>query len=1040
MVAAGAEERYIGLIALADTEEDLDDLADYFHFYFPEKRQAMEMTTIRRPGARDRHLDAEKLGYADMAKNFGITAAQFGENLWNNQMVHTPVDNTVSPEEMVAEIVDPNAGRTLTQVIANCRAFLARQIANDPYVRNSVRDIYTERLTVSTFPTEEKGIEEITYWHPFRNVKRLEKVPLSEFRHSDLFALILDAEKNGYIRVELDVGDYLDEMLERYNSKSYDPVSLAWNKQRRSILTEALSLYLHPRMKKLFRNQLQEQAFEHIAKLAAAKLFDRIGKQPLPRTLIDMEDDYRDGPMGEYTMAISVPADREESPFVCVVDEKGNLLKFEKVSFIEARGGGNRFGQTVESRRDTLKNEDIAKVQDLVKAYRPGLIAVSVHPGSVGARLAKAAFRAHKGDEFLGPILEPIRADLKYVPEIEWLDGSVSHVFRNTATGMAEFPQFAPPLRECVSVARCAVNSLAEYSRLWDEKWAIGYIPFHPLQHMVPQRTLKLQFEQAFIRATCMVGVDINDAWRYSHLSGTLQFVPGLGPRKAKGLIKTIELSGKSVDRRTGDLKDMLVGQEGSDVVYVNSIAYLRIVHRYENEGAPLDNSRIHPSDSVFAYKIAVDALENVRHEMVPQDDKENEINEMIRTAMLEDYRDDVVRVEVEGMARVWKENYNEEKLKTLISLKEEMLHPFKELREKAESLTDKEAFEIYSGESDDSLPNGKLMKGVVRSAGKNGVRVDMEDGVLSGFIRRDMLSDREIDKVESVTNAGYPIAARLMQVNYDRWELELSSRQSDLDDHKFESYVNLQEKHPYLKWRAAEAEKLKFEEEKYEAEKARAKRRERQGVSTMRVVDHPSFRNFTVDAVAKALEDAPCGEAIFRPSTKGLDFLTLSFKGLKDQVVHVVVVEKEKPNPLALGRRLSIKGFNAEEYEDLDEVIARYVNPVAQYMNMLSQHRRFCPLAEAEVEALVREEKKNDPKTIAYRIGIDEKNPGWFKIFFVPNENTVHHEVISLRPTGFRLRSRGFGSITEMLTWWKKHWRDKDTKKRSSKRVDRRG
>ena len=59
-------------------------------------------------------------------------------------------------------------------------------------------------------------------------------------------------------------------------------------------------------------------------------------------------------------------------------------------------------------------------------------------------------------------------------------------------------------------------------------------------------------------------------------------------------------------------------------------------------------------------------------------------------------------------------------------------------------------------------------------------------------------------------------------------------------------------------------------------------------------------------DDVRTALEDAPVGEAIFRPSTKGSDFLTLSFKGLKNQVVHMVVVEKEKPNATALGRRLS--------------------------------------------------------------------------------------------------------------------------------------
>ena len=38
----------------------------------------------------------------------------------------------------------------------------------------------------------------------------------------------------------------------------------------------------------------------------------------------------------------------------------------------------------------------------------------------------------------------------------------------------SEFPDYPPSLRETISVARCAINPLAEYSRLWDENWSVG--------------------------------------------------------------------------------------------------------------------------------------------------------------------------------------------------------------------------------------------------------------------------------------------------------------------------------------------------------------------------------------------------------------------------------------------------------------------------------------------------------------------------------------------------------------------------------------
>jgi hypothetical protein len=52
LLQAGADERYVQRIASAETEEDLDDLSDYFHFYYSdlvERRKVRSVVVLRLP-------------------------------------------------------------------------------------------------------------------------------------------------------------------------------------------------------------------------------------------------------------------------------------------------------------------------------------------------------------------------------------------------------------------------------------------------------------------------------------------------------------------------------------------------------------------------------------------------------------------------------------------------------------------------------------------------------------------------------------------------------------------------------------------------------------------------------------------------------------------------------------------------------------------------------------------------------------------------------------------------------------------------------
>jgi hypothetical protein len=117
--------------------------------------------------------------------------------------------------------------------------------------------------------------------------------------------------------------------------------------------------------------------------------------------------------------------------------------------------------------------------------------------------------------------------------------------------------------------------------------------------------------QRTLMDAVCDVGVDLNMAMAYDHLTPTLAFVCGLGLRKADSLRQEIRRKLSSVTSRKELLERKLVGK----VVYLNSIGFLRV--RDENNDEiqfePFDDTRIHPecyNSHNFADRICADSLE----------------------------------------------------------------------------------------------------------------------------------------------------------------------------------------------------------------------------------------------------------------------------------------------------------------------------------------------------------------------------------------------------------------------------------------------
>jgi transcription elongation factor SPT6 len=109
------------------------------------------------------------------------------------------------------------------------------------------------------------------------------------------------------------------------------------------------------------------------------------------------------------------------------------------------------------------------------------------------------------------------------------------------------------------------------------------------------------------------------------------------------------------------------------------------------------------------------------------------------------------------------------------------------------------------------------------------------------------------------------------------------------------------------------------------------------------RAIVHPRFKNVDRETAEALLgqDTVPVGDFFFRPSSTSYAHLKLSWKFWADVFVHIDVKELDKPNNnnWSLGRRLQIE---QDFYDDLDDVVANFVDNIVNYAASVREHRRF--------------------------------------------------------------------------------------------------
>ena len=158
-------------------------------------------------------------------------------------------------------------------------------------------------------------------------------------------------------------------------------------------------------------------------------------------------------------------------------------------------------------------------------------------------------------------------------------------------------------------------------------------------------------------------------------------------------------------------------------------------------------------------------------------------------------------------------------------------------------------------------------------------------------------------------------------------------------------------------------------------------------------------------------------GEFYFRPSSKGNSNLTLTWKFYEENVVHIDIKELDKAIGANIGSKLQISD---EVYENLQEIVERYIIPCNRSLREVTQHPKFqaCKNIE-ELQKNLENEKNEDNSRIPYRFTVLDKYPQYVILAYIPKKDLVK-EYIKVKPRGYFFHHQYRYPFQNMINWFK--------------------
>ncbi|KAH7556846.1 hypothetical protein JRO89_XS11G0002600 [Xanthoceras sorbifolium] len=1018
----------------AESEREVDDVDSKFNLHFPPGEVGVDEGQYKRPKRKSLYSICSKAGLWEVASKFGYSSEQLGLQLSLEKMGDELEDAKETPEEMAlnftcamfetSQAVLKGArhmvcfgilvGHACEYKILLCELWFlmliirscfdvfaifvgpfqaAVEISCEPCVRKYVRSIFMDNAVVSTTPTPEGNVA-IDSFHQFAGVKWLREKPLRRFEDAQ-WLLIQKAEEEKLLQVTFKLPDdslnkLISDCNEHYLSDGVSKSAQLWNEQRKLILQDALFGFLLPSMEKEARSLMSSRAKHWLLMEYGKALWDKVSVGPYQRKDNDVTSDDEAAPR---VMACCWGPGKPATTFV-MLDSSGEVLDVLYTGSLTLRS------QNINDQQ--RKKNDQQRVLKFMTDHQPHVVVL-------GAVNLSCTLLKDDIYEIIFKMVEENPRDVGHEMDelsIVYGDESLPRLYENSRISSDQLPGQSGIVKRAVALGRFLQNPLAMVATLCGPGREILSWKLNLLESFLAPDEKYGMIEQVMVDVTNQVGLDINLAVSHEWLFAPLQFISGLGPRKAASLQRSLVRAGAIFTR-----KDFVTTHGLGKKVFVNAVGFLRV--RRSGLAASssqfidlLDDTRIHPE----SYGLAQELAKEVYNRDIEGDTNDDE--DALEMA-IEHVRDRPDLLKTYLLDRHIKEKKRENKRETLYIIRRELIQGFQDWRKQYKEPSQDEEFYMISGETEDTLAEGRIVQATVRRVqGQRAICV-LESG-LTGMIMKEDYSDdwRDISELSDRLREGDILTCKIKSIQKNRYQVFLVSREGEMKSNR---YQPVREQDPYYH---EDRSNRQSEQEKARKEKELAKKHFKP-----RMIVHPRFQNITADEAMELLSDKDPGESIVRPSSRGPSYLTLTLKVYDGVYAHKDIVEggkehKDITSLLRIGKTLKI---GEDTFEDLDEVMDRYVDPLVAHLKAMLSYRKFKRGTKAEVDELLRIEKAEYPTRIVYCFGISHEHPGTFILTYIRSTNP-HHEYIGLYPKGFKFRKRMFEDIDRLVAYFQRH------------------
>ena len=911
------------MLPAAVTMEELQDVQDYLHFQHSSLLTDLAVatgtgvngtTSHRRPGASKTIFERIRNGKVyGLVRAFGISADAFAQNaLKKGGRRQYTEDPTERPDDLAdsERILDPPDYSSGAQCLRAAKAMFAEEISLNPKMRKVMRQTYYMNGVIECFRTE-KGLRKIDEQHPYYEFKYLRNQQLGDIaRQPDLFLRMLKAEEEGLVDVKVRLQNeekFRTRLYGDLESDNFSEVADAWNRERREALNMAL-LKLDKIMSRGVKENLKTECENQVAKTCRDECIKKIDQAPYkPKGMV----------LGTIprVLALSNGGGILGKDPICMVylDDESRVLESGK--FVDLALG--------DSERGTEDGSDVWKLVELVKRRKPDVIGVSGFSAET-RKLYKQIEEIVESKDLRGVAYEDEdgkeRTDKL---EVVVVNDEVARLYQTSDRANLDYPGLTILSRYCVALARYLQNPMKEYAALGKD---IVSISFDPCQRYVPQDKIIKQLETAMVDMVNLCGVHVNEAVSNAYQSNLLQYVCGLGPRKASQLIKVVHLNGGEILSRAELVADPDQGRLGAvgARVWNNCASFLYVeFESAEPEADYLDNTRVHPEDYELGRKMAADALE-LDEEDIDAETQENGPGAIVRKLIKDDAQEKVNDLILEEYAEQLEKNFNQRKRATLETIRAELQQPYEELRRNFALLSTDEIFTMFTGETRDSLCEGMVVPVSIKRVADDFIEAKMDCGI-EGTVPAMGISNRPDVSAKQLFSVHQTVQAKITYLNRKQLTANFSLREEEL-------------RRPYHK----DTDRMRDEWDEEEERRDKELMVEKNDVSgrTQRVIKHPLFKPFNSAQAQEYLGSQSRGDVVIRPSSKGLDHLAVTWKVSDNIYQHIDVLELDKTSQFSSGTTLKIGGkYN---YSDLDELIVNHVKAMAKKVDEIMLHEKY--------------------------------------------------------------------------------------------------